>query len=366
MSLGFNTTNFTSTNNLFLSYPFIEYWRFEVVYTFPSQSTSSALNFIINQPPQNGSCSITPLNGTTTTLFTISCSNWQDQDGIQDYSFYSMFHLFLLLLILSSTMKGWTSDFTQRTMIAFSSVDTVQVRLPAGTDHQSSVYIGGVIRDTLDCVTQVNLSSVTVVADSQQMTSLVDSLLNSSNDITTNPLVQILSSGNQNSIGQVTTSLSQEFNKINYQSITTAVASENIDESSHFLFNILSLDGILAATIAVSPLDSRSSQSVSDYFLFLLDIMILKQSWSSMNASALAEYNQQLNLYAGVRDYLITFSTNLLISTSDSIILQASSLVHLTQATNQLTRTTAVRTFNVINHHFSHANRCWHQTNVIS
>jgi hypothetical protein len=88
--LGSNTANFTATDNLFLSYPLIEYWRFQVVYSFSSETTSSALNFVINQPPQNGSCSITPLNGTTSTLFTISCPNWVDPDDIQDYSIYSM------------------------------------------------------------------------------------------------------------------------------------------------------------------------------------------------------------------------------------------------------------------------------------
>jgi hypothetical protein len=76
----------------------IEYWRFEVIYSFPSEISSSALNFIINQPPQNGSCSINPLNGTTSTVFTISCPNWFDQDGIQDYSFYSMIFLFTIFL----------------------------------------------------------------------------------------------------------------------------------------------------------------------------------------------------------------------------------------------------------------------------
>jgi hypothetical protein len=95
ISLGSNTTNFTSTDDLFLSNPSIDYWRFEVVYSFPTDTSSSALNFLINQPPQNGSCSISPLNGTTSTLFTISCSNWQDPDGIQDYSFASMMNYFI-------------------------------------------------------------------------------------------------------------------------------------------------------------------------------------------------------------------------------------------------------------------------------
>ena len=44
----------------------------------------------MNQPPSNGSCSINPNNGTTSTMFTISCPNWYDDDGIQDYSVYSM------------------------------------------------------------------------------------------------------------------------------------------------------------------------------------------------------------------------------------------------------------------------------------
>jgi hypothetical protein len=84
-----------------------------------------------------------------------------------------------------------------------------------------------------------------------------------------------------------------------------------------------------------------------------------------MNLSALTEYNKQLNIYASVRDYLVTYTTNLVISTSNSIILQASSLVQLTQATNQLTRTTSVRIFN-LNNFFLPKNRWWLQTNVIS
>ena len=66
----------------------IQLWKFEVVYTFPDAISSSALNFIINQPPTNGSCSIDPLNGTTNTLFTISCPNWFDVNEVEDYSLY--------------------------------------------------------------------------------------------------------------------------------------------------------------------------------------------------------------------------------------------------------------------------------------
>lgn len=85
---GIQTTNFTATTQLFLDNPQINLWRFEVVYTFLHEISTSALNFIINQPPFNGSCTISPQNGTTTTSFTISCPNWYDSDEIKDYSLY--------------------------------------------------------------------------------------------------------------------------------------------------------------------------------------------------------------------------------------------------------------------------------------
>ena len=85
-----NTSNFTATNQLFLSNPQLNLWRFEVVYAFTSETSISSLNFVINKPPSNGSCSITPLNGTTSSLFNIQCSDWFDEDEIKGYSFYGM------------------------------------------------------------------------------------------------------------------------------------------------------------------------------------------------------------------------------------------------------------------------------------
>jgi hypothetical protein len=62
-----------------------------------------------------------------------------------------------------------------------------------------------------------------------------------------------------------------------------------------------------------------------------------------LNESALIEYNEELNSQANVRDYLMTFIDNLLITTSNSINLQSSSLAQSTQATNQLTRAALVK-----------------------
>jgi hypothetical protein len=55
------------------------------------------------------------------------------------------------------------------------------------------------------------------------------------------------------------------------------------------------------------------------------------------------EYNKEINSHANLREYLISFTTNLAITTVNSIKLQASTLAELTQTTNQLTRTTLVK-----------------------
>ena len=60
------------------------------------------------------------------------------------------------------------------------------------------------------------------------------------------------------------------------------------------------------------------------------------------NESALIEYRKQLNTYANIRDYLMRFTSNLLISTSNSIKFQSTILVQMTQTTNQLTRSATV------------------------
>jgi hypothetical protein len=79
-----------------------------------------------------------------------------------------------------------------------------------------------------------------------------------------------------------------------------------------------------------------------------------------LNESALIEFNKELNSYAAVQDYLITFTTNLIISTSNSIKLQSSALAQLTQATNQLTRTASViiiKKLFVLNSFYFNSNR---------
>ena len=60
------------------------------------------------------------------------------------------------------------------------------------------------------------------------------------------------------------------------------------------------------------------------------------------------QFQKEVNSQANIREYLITFTNDSAITTADSIKLQASSLAQLTQATNQLTRTTLVRFISIV------------------
>jgi len=106
----------------------------------------------------------------------------------------------------------------KRLMIAFSSIEDFQVRLPAGDNETSLLNLIIHIRDKLDCITEVNLT-VSVTLDS------IDSIKNLQ-DSTDNSILQLLKSGSQNMVGQVVTSYSQEFNKMNSETIDKAVSSK--------------------------------------------------------------------------------------------------------------------------------------------
>jgi len=86
-------------NDLFTNNPNRTHWKFEVIYSFEKQTSLSALYFVVNEFPTNGSCEINPLNGTIETLFTVSCLNWFDQHFIKDYSLFCILILFLIIFL---------------------------------------------------------------------------------------------------------------------------------------------------------------------------------------------------------------------------------------------------------------------------
>jgi len=112
-------------------------------------------------------------------------------------------------------------------IIAFSPVPTFQVRLPAGDNQTSLLNLIINIQDTLACITVYNISSVSVTPDTVGIANLINDIQGPSGGVTTNPIVQLLASGNQNIVGQVIASLSQQFNQMNSENLNTAVSSKS-------------------------------------------------------------------------------------------------------------------------------------------
>ena len=121
---------------------------------------------------------------------------------------------------------AWTENPWQKSIIAFSAVHIFQVRLPAGDNQTSVLHLLVQIRDELDCITELNISSVIVIADTMEVTNLIMDVQSSSGGNTNSPLVQLLASGNQNIVGQVLTSVSQQFTRMNDEFINQAVFSQ--------------------------------------------------------------------------------------------------------------------------------------------
>ena len=111
-------------------------------------------------------------------------------------------------------------------MIAFSTVPTFTVRFPAGDRKDSLLYVVIHIQDVLHCVREVNMSSLIVSVDSEGINHLMNSFQNSPAEMNQNPYIQLLSSENQNVVGQVVSSLSQEINQMNDHNVDTALSSK--------------------------------------------------------------------------------------------------------------------------------------------
>lgn len=110
-------------------------------------------------------------------------------------------------------------------IISFSPVSTFEVRLPVGNDQTSLLHLIVRIGDTRQCITEIDITSVYVQPDSEGINDLLNSLQSPSLS-TSNPIGQLLASGNQNIVGQVISSVSEQFNKKNSESMNSAVSSK--------------------------------------------------------------------------------------------------------------------------------------------
>ena len=110
-------------------------------------------------------------------------------------------------------------------MIAYSPISTFRAQLPPGNGSTYSLGLIIFIRDRRDCLTQWNLTSVSVLPDPTDLNNLINSLENSSNGSSTNPSVRLLSSGETNTVDQLINSLSQQLNQMNSETLDNAVSS---------------------------------------------------------------------------------------------------------------------------------------------
>jgi hypothetical protein len=140
-----NTSNFTATTQLFLNHPDTIYWRFEVIFTSDSLISTGAIHFLINHPPENGLCSISPTHGTIDTLFTVACSNWSDADGIGGYSLFR-----------------WRENASDLVIFADSRDPTLKSFFPKNPENISLFHLLVFIGDRFDAVIELNVSSVSI------------------------------------------------------------------------------------------------------------------------------------------------------------------------------------------------------------
>ena len=93
---GKNLSDFTIRKELFSDFYTQKIWKIDLLLNDINpllnltQIATSSLIVYVNQPPELGTCDINPKSGTTSTLFSISCSDWFQSDGSQvmNYVFY--------------------------------------------------------------------------------------------------------------------------------------------------------------------------------------------------------------------------------------------------------------------------------------
>ena len=117
-------------------------------------------------------------------------------------------------------------------MLGFTTQNTFQVRMPMGDSNSTLLHLVVRVRDTFGCVTEMNMSSISVLPDTHNITEFMTAVQltynNTLNDsrITSNPFIQILyGSGNENNVCQLLISISQVLDHKDKQSLLKSITS---------------------------------------------------------------------------------------------------------------------------------------------
>ncbi len=108
-------------------------------------------------------------------------------------------------------------------MIGHTSESVIGVRLPASIDERSTLNILVHIRDRFDSISEFHLPPITIRPDYLEIKNFIENLQEATSKNDT--ISQLLNNGDPNTLGQLTTSISQLFNEINHQTIQLAARS---------------------------------------------------------------------------------------------------------------------------------------------
>jgi hypothetical protein len=215
---GWSTQNLTLSALLFQKYPNSTYFKINLNIQNINLSSNGTSEIILikNQIPINGSCSVSPNNGSALqTNFTITCLNWFDPDGsISNYQFYA-------------TFNGSTIPIS----LGNSSLGSLVTTLPSGSSNYSySVYLYALIYDDTNVYYQYTLpTSVISQPNNAYITTLTNQLL------TDNTLINNLKSASV----QSTTSFVNSFATIIDNQGSTTNQVNNINKNLNIFIIII-------------------------------------------------------------------------------------------------------------------------------
>ena len=182
---------------------------------------------------------------------------------------------------------GWKKNESDRVMLGVSVGSTVEFFLPSSVDvdqNQSSsssslfhLMVG--ISDRYGRVREVNVSSIVVEVDEEEIDVLIQSIQSSSFVVRqTNPFVEMFVGGDENVINQVLVSLSQHFDQINDQ-VTSTLPLLSHRQLIFFPLSLSltlclcmcsDLDGLSASPWTISSLDVTRREQVKHRWIFFV------------------------------------------------------------------------------------------------